>query len=109
MTIIEQLEDSASGMETINKIDDQYGISILNRSGATEYDLRFYSYQGEHGDEPMRLSSQRGEYQITEAYEDCEVGMVEFRLGHDSYRINFGHDGDEPFTACLSKVTAQNK
>lgn len=100
----EQFEDSYGGIEVINNIDYKYGVSIGNPTGATEYGLRFYFYPDACSDETIRLSAKRGEYELFNVYEDCEVGSVEFSFGGSFYRLNFGHDGDEPFTAEFEKI-----
>ena len=96
---------SYGGIENINDFDYKFGVSILNPSGATEYGLRFYRFPDFDTDETERLSASRGEYEIISAYEDCEIGSVEFLIGHSFYRLDFAHDGDEPFRATFSKLT----
>ena len=103
MITTEQFQHSFCGIEKINEFDTNYGVSIGNRSGATEYNLRFYYFHFDN-DEAVRLNSKRGEYELVDVNEDCEVGSVEFCIGKRFHRLDFGHDGDEPFTATYTKI-----
>lgn len=83
----------------INPLGDSYGVEIMNGRGATEYDLRFYDLTG---DAPKRLKKLNGDYSFDNVYEDCEIGSVTVRFADDQvFTIDFGHDGNEPFTARL--------
>ena len=104
MIMINVFETSYNGIETINNIDYKFGVSIGNKTGATEYGLRFYVYPDAGSDEVVRLSAKRGEYELVNVYEDCEVGSVEFRIGNSFYCLNFTHDGKEPFIATFNKI-----
>ena len=104
MTMINVFETSNNGIETINNIDYKYGVSIGNKTGATDYGLRFYVYPDAVSDDVVRLSATRGEYEIISAFEDCEVGSVEFRIGDSFYCLDFTHDGNEPLVATFEKI-----
>lgn len=103
----EQFTPFINGQEFLNEINEKFYVSFCNPSGATEYNMRFYfSPYTPEDQEPdfYRLSASKGEYKIISAYEDCEVGKVEFQIGHSFYSIDFGHDGDEPFTAHFQEI-----
>ena len=100
----QEMKISSDYNEVINNINYCYGVSIDNKSGATGYNLRFYIYPDAVGSEPKRLTAKSGGYKMIDVYEDSEVGSVEFRLGSNYYRIDFGHDGNEPLTAYLTKI-----
>lgn len=111
MTKAIQLDDSYS-IEKYHEFGGCYAISILNRSGFSEYNIRLYHILGgwSDGDDIHyhRLSKNKGDFKIISCYEDAEIGLVEFQIGNSFYSVSFGHDGDEPFTACLNEVAMPN-
>ena len=95
------------GIEEINLISDCHAISFNNNSGATYYDIRFYFAYDTTGNgdfEFTRLTQASGDYKIISVWEDSEVGVVEFQLGNSFYKLNFGHDGNEPLTCRFSEM-----
>ena len=85
-----------------NELNDGFVVSINpGRPGLSGYGLRFYVA---NGGTLKRLSKARKEYKVLDVYEDCEIGSVDVLLGGVHYRFDFGHDGNEPFTASVEVI-----
>ncbi len=104
MKMINVFETSNNGIETINNIDYKFGVSIGNKTGVTNYGLRFYFYPDAVSDEAIRLSAKRGEYEIINVQENDEAAYVEFSISGCFYRLNFTHGSDEPFIVTFEKI-----